>query len=191
MRMPSTSRERFGSRRGNAMVEFALSATLLTSVFTGVFQFGYSMYMYNELVEAVRAGTRYASVANISNSGDRSTPTAFSTAVKNMVVYGTPSPGNSPTPVVPNLGTGQVAVSVDFGTNPKHCPTQRHREYQLLHDRRHRQNLYDHREAGSDHAILRAVLREWHDLLREKICSAHLKIGGNADHRYWSPHWSC
>jgi Flp pilus assembly protein TadG len=114
MRMPIRSRERFGSRRGNVMVEFALSATLLTSVFTGVFQYGYSMYMYNELVEAVRAGTRYASLANISNSGDGSIPTAFSTAVKNMVVYGTPSPGNSPTPVVPSLGTGQVAVNVVF-----------------------------------------------------------------------------
>jgi len=104
------------------MVEFALSATLLTSVFTGVFQYGYSMYMYNELVEAVRAGPRYASLANISNSGDGSIPTAFSTAVKNMVVYGTPSPGNSPTPVVPNLGTGQVSVNVVFDSSPGKVP---------------------------------------------------------------------
>ncbi len=107
------------------MVEFALSATLLTSVFTGVFQYGYSMYMYNALVEAVRAGTRYASLANISNSGDGSIPSAFSTAVKNMVVYGTPSPGNSPTPVVPNLGTGQVAVSVDYGIRQPQTPCRR------------------------------------------------------------------
>ncbi len=114
MRTPVTPRERFGSRRGNVMMEFALSATLLTSVFTGVFQYGYSMYMYNELVEAIRAGTRYASLANISNAGDGSIPSTFSTNVKNMVVFGTPSPGNSPTPVVPNLGTGQVGVNVVF-----------------------------------------------------------------------------
>jgi len=122
MRTPVRSHERFGSRRGNVMVEFALSATLLTTVFTGVFQFGYSMYLYNQLVEAVRAGTRYASLANISNTGDRSTPSAFSSAVKNMVVFGTPSPGNSPTPVVPNLGIGQVAVSVDYGASPNTVP---------------------------------------------------------------------
>jgi Flp pilus assembly protein TadG len=35
-----------GSRRGNAILEFALSSTILIYVFTGVFQFGYSMYLY-------------------------------------------------------------------------------------------------------------------------------------------------
>ena len=58
------------STRGNAMVEFALAATLLVPVFVAVFQFGYGMYTYNELVEAVRAGVRYASYAKISNAGD-------------------------------------------------------------------------------------------------------------------------
>jgi len=31
--------------------------------------------------------------------------------VQNMVVYGTPSPGASPTPIVKNLGTGNVTVT--------------------------------------------------------------------------------
>jgi Flp pilus assembly protein TadG len=108
-------------RRGNAIVEFALSAGILTTAFTGVFQFGYSMYIYNELESAVRAGVRYASLAKISNSGDRTVPTSFNTAVKNMVVYGTPSPGQNPTSVAPGLTTNNVSnvtVTWDSGNVP-------------------------------------------------------------------------
>lgn len=103
-----------GSRRGNAILEFALSSTVLVYAFTGVFQFGYSMYLYNELEAGVRAGVRYASLAGISNTGDSSIPTAYTTAVRNMVVYGTPSPGASPTPVINGLTTGAVTVGVTF-----------------------------------------------------------------------------
>jgi Flp pilus assembly protein TadG len=111
----------FGSRRGNAILEFALSSTILIYVFTGVFQFGYSMYLYNELEAGVRAGIRYASLAGISNSGDSSIPAAYSTAVQNMVVYGTPSPGASPMPVIKGLRTGVVTVGVNFDSG--HVPT--------------------------------------------------------------------
>ncbi len=54
---------RLGRRaeRGNAMIEFALSFGLLFAVFSGVFQFGYALYVYNSLESAVRAGARYAS----------------------------------------------------------------------------------------------------------------------------------
>jgi Flp pilus assembly protein TadG len=104
----------FGSRRGNAMLEFALSSTILIYAFTGVFQFGYSMYLYNELEAGVRAGVRYASLAGISNAGDSSIPTAYSTAVQNMVVYGTPSPGANPVPVINGLTPAVVTVGVTF-----------------------------------------------------------------------------
>ena len=101
----------FGSRRGNAMVEFALCATLLTTMFTGVFRFGYEMYVYNELVSGVREGARYASLAKVSNDGSScTTPSAYATAVQNMVVYGTTTTGTQA--IAPNLTTGQVAVSV-------------------------------------------------------------------------------
>ena len=102
------------SRRGSAMVEFALSATLLTSVFLGVFQFGYSLYQYNELVNAVRAGTRYASLQKISNAGNGVLSSGYTDAVRNMVVYGSPTGGT--TPVVPGLTTGNVQVQVGFDT---------------------------------------------------------------------------
>lgn len=117
-----TSR-RFGSRRGNALIEFALAAMTLTYALTGVFQLGYSMYLYNELVGAVRAGARYASLAKLSNSGDKSIPSAYSTAVKNMVVYGTTSPANGAQPVVPNLSTANVNIAMtwDSGSVPTDC----------------------------------------------------------------------
>ena len=111
------SRRTFGSRRGNAMIEFALSAMVLTYAFTGVFQFGYSMYLYNELEGAVRAGARYASLAKISNTGNNAQDSSWQSKVKNVVVYGTPSPTGSPTPVVPSLSTGNVTATATFSGN--------------------------------------------------------------------------
>lgn len=105
---------RFGSRRGNAMIEFALSAMVLTYSFTAVFQLGYSMYLYNELVGAVRAGARYASLADVSNNGTPTVQTAYSTAVKNMVVYGNTSPAAGDQPVVPGLTTANVNLSMTW-----------------------------------------------------------------------------
>ena len=116
-----TAGRRFGSRRGNAMIEFALSSTILIYVFAGVFQFGYSMYLYNELEAGVRAGIRYASLAGISNNADSSIPAAYTTAVQNMVAYGTPSPGASPVPVIRGLTPGVVTVGVNFDSG--HVPT--------------------------------------------------------------------
>ena len=101
-----------GSRRGSAMVEFALCATLLTTMFTGVFRFGYQMYVYNELVSGVREGVRYASLADINNSGNScSAHSAYTTAVQNTVVYGTTTTGTQA--IAPNLTTGAVSVTVN------------------------------------------------------------------------------
>jgi Flp pilus assembly protein TadG len=106
------SRGTLGSRRGNAMVEFALCATLLTTMFTGVFRFGYDMYVYNELVSGVREGARYASLAKVSNDGSScTTPSTYATAVQNMVVYGTTTTGTQA--IAPNLDTGAVSVVVN------------------------------------------------------------------------------
>jgi Flp pilus assembly protein TadG len=105
---------RFGSRRGNAMVEFALGATVLVFAFSGVFQFGYSFYLYNELEGAVRMGVRYASLQKVSNSGDDSVPSTLTTAIKNVVVYGTPSPANTDSAVVTGLGVGNINVAYHF-----------------------------------------------------------------------------
>ena len=100
--------------RGSAFVEFALSAILLTSIFTGTFQFGYTFYVYNSLVTAVSAATRYASLRALTNDNNQTVPTSFSDDVKNMAVYGTTTPSDSPTPIAPGLSTSNIAVSVRF-----------------------------------------------------------------------------
>ena len=103
------------------MLEFALSSTILIYAFTGVFQFGYSMFRYDQLEAAVRAGARYASLAAISNNADSTIPATYTTAVQNMAAYGTPTPGANPTPVVTGLTPGLVTVGVDF--DAKGVPT--------------------------------------------------------------------
>ena len=98
-------------RRGNAMMEFAIGAGVLTSIFAGTFQFGYTFYQYNLLKNAVSDGARYASLRTYDSSS--ATPsTAFQTAVKNMVVYGDPGGGTSP--IAPNLTISNVNLVPTF-----------------------------------------------------------------------------
>ncbi len=101
---------RLRSRSGNAMVKFALASLVLIPVFVGTFQFGYTFYAYNLLCTQIRAGARYASMRTF--GGSSSSITAFQTATKNMVVYGNPSPGQSPTSIVPGLSIDQIDVTV-------------------------------------------------------------------------------
>lgn len=98
-------------RRGNTMIEFALGAGILVAAFTGTFQFGYTFLQYNNLENAVVRGARYASLTPY----DSATATAsaeFQAAVKNMVVYGSPTAGTSP--VLPGLTTSNVNLTVTF-----------------------------------------------------------------------------
>jgi Flp pilus assembly protein TadG len=120
MRNSRKSNSRLGSQRGNAMIEFALSAMVLVYALSAVFQLGYSMYLYNELVGAARAGARYASLAKLANPGDKSIPSDYSTAVKNMVVYGNTSPAVGDQPVIPGLATSNIGISMtwDSGNVP-------------------------------------------------------------------------
>ena len=97
--------------RGNAMVEFALSFGLLFPVMAGVFQFGYSFYVYNLLETSVRSTARYA--ATRTYDSPNATPSSnYVTAVQNMLVYGDPAgTGNA---IVPGLTTDHVRVRVNF-----------------------------------------------------------------------------
>jgi Flp pilus assembly protein TadG len=107
--VPSAPRE-----RGNALIEFALSFFLIFAVFSGIFQFAYSFYVYNTLVVAVREGARYASIKPYDSTS--TTPTsAFQNAVQNMVVYGDPNPPGGATPAVPGLLASNVALFVTGG----------------------------------------------------------------------------
>jgi Flp pilus assembly protein TadG len=95
--------------RGNAMVEFALSVGVFIPMLLGVFQFGYTFYLYNRMVAAVRSGARYAALRSYDSA--TSTPSnAYTTAVQNTVVYGNPAGGTSV--LVPNLSPSKVSVSM-------------------------------------------------------------------------------
>jgi hypothetical protein len=81
--------------------------SVLVPVFAGTFQFGYTFYAYNNLNSAIRGGARYASMRGY-DSGTSTPSTSFSTAVKNMVVYGNVEGTGSP--VVLGLTTGNVEI---------------------------------------------------------------------------------
>ncbi len=97
------------SRRGNALVEFALAATVLIPIFLGTFQFGYAFYVYNLLSTQVRAGARFASMRTY-RCGNSSSMTAYTTAVKNVVRYGNPS--GTGTVIEPGLTNSQISVAI-------------------------------------------------------------------------------
>jgi Flp pilus assembly protein TadG len=95
------------SERGNALLEFALGFSILWALFGGIYQFGYSFYVYNTVL---------ASVANAAELGskmtyDTASPGHFTTALQNMVVYGDTTAGT--TPIVPGLSTANVNVNVN------------------------------------------------------------------------------
>ena len=94
------------SERGNAVLEFALGWSVLWMMFSGVYQVGYAFYAYNVLM---------TSVANAAQLGarlgyDTASPSAYTTKLKNMVVYGDTAAGT--TPVLPNLTTANVSVTM-------------------------------------------------------------------------------
>jgi Flp pilus assembly protein TadG len=104
-------RHRAGER-GNAMVELALGATLLATVFAGTFQFGFTFYIYNNVETAVNNGAKYAALKTYEQT--TSTPSfCFTTAVQDMVAYGDPT-GTTTNAVAPGLTPSQVNLTVTF-----------------------------------------------------------------------------
>jgi len=91
--------------RGQALVELALLSSLLLGLLFAGMQFGYSFYTYNNLQKAVRDGARYAA--------SREYPSGtFATAVTNVVVCGNPGGCSGVNPVVHNLTSSNVIVTM-------------------------------------------------------------------------------
>jgi hypothetical protein len=90
------------------MIELAVCSAVMVSCLAGTFQFGYTFYVYNQLVTAVGNGGRYAAMRTYraASEGDLAKGRA---AIQNMVVYGDTRPTDL-TPVVPNLRPDQVDV---------------------------------------------------------------------------------
>ncbi|HEY3416646.1 MAG TPA: TadE family protein [Armatimonadota bacterium] len=102
---------RAGKRSGNVMLEFALGSAVLIAALTGTFEFGYTFLQYNNLLNAVARGARYASLVPYDSAS--STPSvAFTAAVRNMVLYGSPAPGASP--ALRGLTPENVNLTVTF-----------------------------------------------------------------------------
>jgi TadE-like protein len=100
-------------RAGSALIEFAASLILVSALFTGIFQFSYAMSTYHALVNAVRAGARYASLQP--QQPGAASP-EFTKAVQNVVVYGDPAPSANVKPVAPGLATENVELLLEPGT---------------------------------------------------------------------------
>jgi TadE-like protein len=86
------------------LVEFALGAVFLVGLFTGIFQFGYSFYLYNTLESAVRAAAQYAAL--------ESYPGCYDQRVRNVAVYGNPNGGTEP--VLPGLSPENISVTMNL-----------------------------------------------------------------------------
>ena len=103
-----------GGRRGHTMVEFAMAYLILFTMFTGAVQFGRTYFVYNNLLTAVRAGARYASLRTF-DSGTGSPSQDYTTAVCNTVLYGNPAGGT--VALVSGLTATNVNVSVTVANN--------------------------------------------------------------------------
>lgn len=91
-------------QRGQALIEFALSFFLLWLVFAGIYQFGYSFYVYNNLVTAVSNAAQLGARMQF-DLLDRSGAT---TTLQNMVLYGSTTAGSRP--LVPGLNSSHITV---------------------------------------------------------------------------------
>jgi Flp pilus assembly protein TadG len=98
------------SEKGHAMIELALCAGVMIACLSGTFQFGYTFYVYDELVSAVGNGARYAAsrTYRAANASDIDKGNA---AIRNLVVYGNSRPAPNAAPIAPNLKPENVEVS--------------------------------------------------------------------------------
>lgn len=121
------------AQRGATLLEFTFVAAVFLIMIVGIVSAGNLYFTHNALVEATRRGARYAVLTRRNGN-----PAAWDQAVKNVVVYGTPTPAQGATPVVYNLQTdnvivtnssfgvaqGTVSVTIDNYTFPFVLPTE-------------------------------------------------------------------
>jgi Flp pilus assembly protein TadG len=101
-------------QRGHAMLELAISATVMVSCLAATFQFGYTFYVYNQLVTAVGNGGRYAAMRTY-RAASKEDVEKGRAAIRNLVVYGDAHPASGAAPVVAHLAPEQVDVQWTIG----------------------------------------------------------------------------
>jgi Flp pilus assembly protein TadG len=87
--------------KGQALLEFAAVTLLLFTLVFGIIEFGRALWTWNTIVQATRAGARYAAVA---------IPTSGNTEIMKVVVYNDPNADASSKPVAPGLTEANVRV---------------------------------------------------------------------------------
>src|SRR5512143_1244645 len=97
------------NQKGHAMIELAVSAAVMVGCVAGTVQFGYTFYIYNQLVTAVGNGGRYAAMRTYRAAAPRDIELGKA-AIRNMVVYGDARPVPGTPPQVANLKPEQVQV---------------------------------------------------------------------------------
>lgn len=97
------------SERGHAMIELALSAMVMMACLSGTVEFGYTFYVYNQLVTAVGNGGRYAAIRTYRAATPQDVERG-ARAIRNMVVYGDARPAPDAAPAIANLRPDQVDV---------------------------------------------------------------------------------
>jgi len=89
------------TQRGQTLVEFALVVMMFLVVMFGLLEFARALWTWNTIVQATRAGARFAVVETPNPSNDD--------AIKNYVVY--LNSAGTGDPVLPGLTTSNVTVS--------------------------------------------------------------------------------
>jgi Flp pilus assembly protein TadG len=89
------------SEKGQTLVEFALVTLVFFILVFGITEFGRALWTWNTIVQATRAGARYAVVE---------TPTSDDMQIKKVVAYNDPNASSSSTPVVPGLTETNVTI---------------------------------------------------------------------------------
>lgn len=104
------------TQRGHALLELALSAGIMVAFLGGTFQFGYSFYIYNQLVTAAGNGARYAAQRTYRAAAPEDVEKGRE-AIRNLVVYGDSRPGPDAQPAIPHLRPEDVLVEWTAGEN--------------------------------------------------------------------------
>jgi hypothetical protein len=107
--------------KGHAMLELAMCASVMVACLAGTFQFGYTFYVYNQMVTAIGNGGRYASGRTYRAATPRDIE-KVNEAIRNMVVYGDPHPAPDAIPVVPALRREEVEVKWNFAADKSGAP---------------------------------------------------------------------
>ncbi|MGT2454948.1 TadE/TadG family type IV pilus assembly protein [Cupriavidus basilensis] len=90
-------------QKGVALVELAITLSLLLAITFAITEFGRAIYTYNTLAKSTRDAARYLSTQAAGNAAAQTTAT-------NLAVYGKPTISGSPAPLVSGLKTSMVSI---------------------------------------------------------------------------------